>query len=166
MGLGFNVNLSFKIPLMGSICLSNESSSQDIISFDSQIKKFRTLTNLIESESEMQIAYHLRNSFKLNSLAEINSEKKIGEIELESINKKIDSKNILWNATKIIEKKTGQRWIFSLSSKKGKKSISEYDKEKDIEVIKEIKKNEIIKKILEIIPSSEIVSVKKLNQDN
>ena len=145
---------------------SNESSSQDIISFDSQIKKFKTLTNLIEHESEMQIAYHLRNSFKLNSLAEINSEKKIGEIELESINKKIDSKNILWNATKIIEKKTGQRWIFSLSSKKGKKSISEYDKEKDIEVIKEIKKNEIIKKILEIIPSSEIVSVKKLNQDN
>ena len=145
---------------------SNESSSQDIISFDSQIKKFKTLTNLIEHESEMQIAYHLRNSFKLNSLAEINSEKKIGEIELESINKKIDSKNILWNATKIIEKKTGQRWIFSLSSKKGKKSISEYDKEKDIEVIKEIKKNEIIKKILEIIPSSEIVSVKKLNQNN
>ena len=145
---------------------SNESSSQEIISFDSQIKKFKTLTNLIERESEMQIAYHLRNSFKLNSLAEINSEKKIGEIELESINKKIDSKNILWNATKIIEKKTGQRWIFSLSSKKGKKSISEYDKEKDIEVIKEIKKNEIIKKILEIIPSSEIVSVKKLNQDN
>ena len=145
---------------------SNESSSQDIISFDSQIKKFKTLTNLIERESEMQIAYHLRNSFKLNSLTEINSEKKIGEIELESINKKIDSKNILWNATKIIEKKTGQRWIFSLSSKKGKKSISEYDKEKDIEVIKEIKKNEIIKKILEIIPSSEIVSVKKLNQDN
>ena len=145
---------------------SNESSSQDIISFDSQIKKFKTLTNLIERESEMQIAYHLRNSFKLNSLAEINSEKKIGEIELESINKKIDSKNILWNATKIIEKKTGQRWIFSLSSKKGKKSISEYDKEKDIEVIKEIKKNEIIKKILEIIPSSEIVSVKKLNQKN
>ena len=145
---------------------SNESSSQDIISFDSQIKKFKTLTNLIEHESEMQIAYHLRNSFKLNSLTEINSEKKIGEIELESINKKIDSKNILWNATKIIEKKTGQRWIFSLSSKKGKKSISEYDKEKDIEVIKEIKKNEIIKKILEIIPSSEIVSVKKLNQNN
>ena len=145
---------------------SNESSSQDIISFDSQIKKFKTLTNLIERESEMQIAYHLRNSFKLNSLAEINSEKKIGEIELESINKKIDSKNILWNATKIIEKKTGQRWIFSLSSKKGKKSISEYDKEKDIEVIKEIKKNEIIKKILEIIPSSEIVSVKKLNKKN
>ena len=145
---------------------SNESSSQDIISFDSQIKKFKTLTNLIEHESEMQIAYHLRNSFKLNSLVEINSKKKIGEIELESINKKIDSKNILWNATKIIEKKTGQRWIFSLSSKKGKKSISEYDKEKDIEVIKEIKKNEIIKKILEIIPSSEIVSVKKLNQNN
>ena len=143
----------------------NKSSSLDIKSFDSQIKKFKALTNLIELESEMQIAYHLRNSFKLNSLVEINSDKKIGEIQLEAINKKLDSKNILWNATKIIERKTGKRWIFSLSSKKGIKSIVEYDEEKNAEVIEEIKKNEIIKKILEIIPSSEIVSIRKLNQE-
>ena len=142
----------------------NKSSSIDIKSFDGQIKKFKTLTNLIELESEMQTAYHLRNSFKLNSLVEINSDKKIGEIQLEAINKKLDSKNILWNATKIIERKTGKRWIFSLSSKKGIKSIVEYDEEKNAEVIEEIKKNEIIKKILEIIPSSEIVSIRKLNQ--
>ena len=143
----------------------NKSSSLDIKSFDSQIKKFKALTNLIELESEMQIAYHLRNSFKLNSLVEINSDKKIGEIQLEAINKKLDSKNILWNATKIIERKTGKRWIFSLSSKKGIKSIVEYDEEKNAEVLEEIKKNEIIKKILEIIPSSEIVSIRKLNQE-
>ena len=143
----------------------NKSSSLDIKSFDSQIKKFKALTNLIELESEMQIAYHLRNSFKLNSLVEINSDKKIGEIQLEAINKKLDSKNILWNATKIIERKTGKRWIFSLSSKKGVKSVVEYDEEKNAEVIEEIKKNEIIKKILEIIPSSEIVSIRKLNQE-
>ena len=143
----------------------NKSSSLDIKSFDSQIKKFKALTNLIELESEMQIAYHLRNSFKLNSLVEINSDKKIGEIQLEAINKKLDSKNILWNATKIIERKTGKRWIFSLSSKKGIKSIVEYDEEKNAEVIEAIKKNEIIKKILEIIPSSEIVSIRKLNQE-
>jgi DNA polymerase-3 subunit gamma/tau len=142
----------------------NKSSSIDIKSFDGQIKKFKTLTNLIELESEMQTAYHLRNSFKLNSLVEINSDKKIGEIQLEAINKKLDSKNILWNATKIIERKTGKRWIFSLSSKKGIKSIVEYDEEKNAEVIEAIKKNEIIKKILEIIPSSEIVSIRKLNQ--
>jgi DNA polymerase-3 subunit gamma/tau len=142
----------------------NKGSSLDTKSFDSQIKKFKTLTNLIELESEMQTAYHLRNSFKLNSLVEINSDKKIGEIQLEAINKKLDSKNILWNATKIIERKTGKRWIFSLSSKKGIKSIVEYDEEKNAEVIEKIKKNEIIKKILEIIPSSEIVSIRKLNQ--
>ena len=142
----------------------NKSSSIDIKSFDGQIKKFKTLTNLIELDSEMQTAYHLRNSFKLNSLVEINSDKKIGEIQLEAINKKLDSKNILWNATKIIERKTGKRWIFSLSSKKGIKSIVEYDEEKNAEAIEEIKKNEIIKKILEIIPSSEIVSIRKLNQ--
>ena len=142
----------------------NKSSSLDTKSFDSQIKKFKTLTNLIELESEMQTAYHLRNSFKLNSLVEINSDKKIGEIQLEAINKKVDSKNILWNATKIIERKTGKRWIFSLSSKKGIKSIVEYDEEKNAEAIEEIKKNKIIKKILEIIPSSEIVSIRKLNQ--
>ena len=54
---------------------SEKNSSQGITSFDIQIKKFKTLTNLIEHESEMQTAYHLRNSFKLNSLTEINSEK-------------------------------------------------------------------------------------------
>jgi len=56
--------------------------------------------------------------------------------------------------------------MFSLSSKKGIKSIVEYDKEKNIKVIEGIKENEIIKKILEIIPSSEIVSVRKLNKKN
>ena len=84
---------------------------------------------------------------------------------MEAINKKLDSKNILWNATKIIERKTGKRWIFSLSNKIGVKSVVEYDEEKNAEVIEEIKKNEIIKKILEIIPSSEIVSIRKLNQE-
>ena len=33
MGLGVKVNLSFKIPLMGSICLSNESSSPGVSIF-------------------------------------------------------------------------------------------------------------------------------------
>ena len=50
---------------------------------------------------------------------------------------------------------------FSVSSAKGIKSIIEFENEKNkrVENIKKIKR----KKILEIIPSSEIVSIKKLN---
>ncbi len=152
-------NLAKKLDIQPQKDLSSE-----IKSFDKQIDKFKSLINLIEQQSEMQIAYHLENSFRLFSLAEINVDKKIGEIQLESINKNIDSRNILWKATKIIEKKISQKWIFSLSSKTGIKSVAEYNKEIKRQEIEEIKKNKIIKKILEIIPSSEIVSINKLNK--
>ena len=66
--------------------------------------------------------------------------KKVGEIELESTNKKIDNKNILWKATKIIERKTNQKWIFSLSNKNGVKSISEYEDGKTKKQIESLKK--------------------------
>ena len=140
-----------------------DEDSLKITNFEIQMKKFTELVNIIENESEMQLAFNLRNSFKLHALHEINIEKKVGEIELESTNKKIDNKNILWKATKIIERKTNQKWIFSLSNKNGVKSISEYEDGKTKKQIESLKKNKIIKKILEIIPSSEIVSIKKIN---
>ena len=114
----------------------DKSSSFDIKSFESQIEKFKTLTNLIELESEMQTAYHLRNSFRLNSLAEINSDKKIGEIHLESISKKIDSKNILWNATKIIEKKTGKDGFSHYQVKKVKNLLVNMTKRRILKLLK------------------------------
>ena len=128
--------------------------------------RFREFVDIIEAESEMQISFHLRNSFKLFSLQEINTDKKVGEIQLESINKSIDSQSILWKATKILEKKMNHKWIFSLSIKKGYESIAEYEIKRRDEQINEFKKKEIIKKILEIIPSSEVISIKRVTDNN
>jgi hypothetical protein len=134
--------------------------------FESQMLRFREFVDIIEAESEMQISFHLRNSFKLFSLQEINTDKKVGEIQLESINKSIDSQSILWKATKILEKKMNHKWIFSLSIKKGYESIAEYEIKRRDEQINEFKKKEIIKKILEIIPSSEVISIKRVTDNN
>ena len=41
------------------------------------------------------------------------------------------------------------------------KSISEVEKEKSLEKIELLKKEKLLKKILEIIPSSEILSIKR-----
>lgn len=134
--------------------------------FESQMLRFKEFVDIIESESEMQVSFHLRNSFRLFSLQEINTDKKVGEIQLESVNKSIDSKSILWKATKILEKKMNHKWIFSLSIKKGYESIAEYEMKRRDEQINEFKKKEIIKKILEIIPSSEVISIKKIIDNN
>ena len=124
------------------------------------IKKFKLLIDIIEKNSEMLISYHLRNSFKLVSLSENESVK---EIELESISSNNDSKKILWQATNLINKITGERWMISLSSKKGKYSVKEFEEYLSKLEIYEIKKNDIVKKLLEIIPSSEVISIKDLD---
>ena len=124
------------------------------------IRKFKLLIDIIEKNSEMLISYHLRNSFKLVSLSENESVK---EIELESISSNNDSKKILWQATNLINKITGERWMISLSSKKGKYSVKEFEEYLSKLEIYEIKKNDIVKKLLEIIPSSEVISIKDLD---
>ncbi len=124
------------------------------------IRKFKLLIDKIEKNSEMLISYHLRNSFKLVSLSENESVK---EIELESISNNNDSKKILWQATNLINKITGERWMISLSSKKGKYSVKEFEEYLSKLEIYEIKKNDIVKKLLEIIPSSEVISIKDLD---
>ena len=55
-----------------------------------------------------------------------------------------------------------KRWILSISNKNGSKTLSELEKEKNQELIDSLKKEEIIKKILEIIPSSEVISISKI----
>ena len=52
--------------------------------------------------------------------------------------------------------------MISLSSKKGVKSIAEYEKEIEQKKLIEIEDNSHVKKILEIIPLSKVVSIKKL----
>ena len=72
-------------------------------------------------------------------------------------------KKILWNASKLLNKVTKERWIISLSVRKGLKTLKEYEEEIELQEIMKVKKIDFVKKILEIIPSSEIVSVRELD---
>ena len=73
-----------------------------------------------------------------------------------------EAEKTLWKASKILETITKKRWILSISNKNGSKTLSELEKEKNQELIDSLKKEEIIKKILEIIPSSEVISISKI----
>ncbi len=125
----------------------------------SDLERFKSIVDKIEMNSEMQISYHLRNSFKLVSLID---NKNVKEIELENISESQDSKKILWKASKLINEITKERWMITLSRKKGIKSLKEFEDELVKKKIEEISKDSFLKKFLEIIPYSEVISVKEL----
>lgn len=125
------------------------------------IDKFKFLVEEIEKSSEILISYHLKNSFRLVNFIDTENLK---EIQLESISENSDAKKILWKASKLLNNITNDRWMISLSSNKGVKSIAEYDQEIEQQKLLEVESNNYVKKILEIIPSSRVVSIKKLSE--
>ena len=129
-----------------------------------ELKKFAEIVSLIEKQSEMLVAYHLKNSFRLVSFSEPKSQTSVGNIELQSIDDNHESKKILWSASKTLELITKKRWILTISNKIGLKSLQEVEDEKKNKNIEKLKNEKLIKKILEIIPSSEVISVKPIKK--
>ena len=130
-----------------------------------ELKKFSEVVSLIEKQSEMLVAYHLKNSFRLVSFSEPKSQTSVGNIELQSIDDNHESKKILWSASKTLEFITKKRWILTISNKTGLKSLQEVEDEKKNKNIEKLKNEKLIKKILEIIPSSEVISVKPIKKN-
>jgi len=126
------------------------------------LERFKKIVDKIEKKSEMQIAHHLRTSFKLVT---IKNNSNIREIELENISENKDSKKILWKASKLISEIQKERWIITLSSRKGFLSLKEYERKIEKKKIIEISNDIFVKKILEIIPSSEVTSIQELKND-
>ena len=126
------------------------------------LARFKKIVDKIETKSEMQIAHHLRTSFKLVTMKDNYNTK---EIELENISDNKDSKKILWKASKLISEIQKERWIITLSSKKGFQSLKEYERKIEKNKILEISNDNFVKKILEIIPSSEVTSIEELEND-
>ena len=60
----------------------------------------------MEEKSEMLIAYHLKNSFRLVSFSELEGKKSTYHIELEKIRDDKKSQSILWKASKILGQHT------------------------------------------------------------
>ena len=130
-----------------------------------ELKKFAEIVSLIEKQSEMLVSHHLKNSFRLVSFSEPKSQTSVGNIELQSIDENHESKKILWSASKTLEFITKKRWILTISNKTGLKSLQEVEDEKKNKNIEKLKNEKLIKKILEIIPSSEVFSVKSIKKN-
>ena len=114
----------------------------------------------------MLIAYHLRHSFRLVSFTELIGDKPVSNVELESISANDESKNILWKASKLLTNLTKKRWVLSITNKKGLQTLAELSESKYKDRINEVKKEQTIKKILDIIPHSEVVSIEKIVKEN
>ena len=133
---------------------------------ESNLKKFTKLVEFLEKKSEMLVAYHLRNSFRLVSYSELDGNKDAFHIELENIGENEEAQSILWKASKILGKLTNKRWILSVTNQSGFKSLSEIEQLNYERKVEQIKKEDSIKKILDIIPSSEVTSVKEIEKEN
>ena len=153
-----NNNLALKKDLLDQNKISKNS--------ESNLKKFTKLVEFLEKKSEMLVAYHLRNSFRLVSYSELDGNKDAFHIELEIIGENQEAQSILWKASKILGKLTNKRWILSVTNQSGFKSLSEIEQLNYERKVEQIKKEDSIKKILDIIPSSEVTSVKEIEKEN
>ena len=153
-----NDNLALKKKIVEPNLSSNDDTND--------LEKFSNIVQLIEDNSEMLIAYHLRHSFRLVSFTEFIGDKPVTNVELESVSANEESKNTLWKASKLLTNLTKKRWVLSITNKKGLQSLAEFSESKYKDRINEIKKEQTIKKILDIIPHSEVVSIEKIVKEN
>ena len=106
-----NNNLALKKDLLDQNKISKNS--------ESNLKKFTKLVEFLEKKSEMLVAYHLRNSFRLVSYSELDGNKDAFHIELENHWENEEAQSILWKASKILGKLTIKRWILSVTNNSG-----------------------------------------------
>ena len=71
--------------------------------------------------------------------------------------KELSNKLFLW---------TNNRWIITLSKKMGEVSVKEKNQINQKQIFEEVKKSNIYKQVLEILPDAELVDVKKIDKEN
>ena len=123
----------------------------------SEINSFQELVNLCNQKKEIKLKYELETNINLVSFEN-------GRIEI-AFNENLDKDFIKELSNKLLEW-TNTRWIISLSQKKGEISLKEKDKISQKQMFEEIKKSEIYKKVLEILPDAELIEVKSKDKDN
>ena len=123
----------------------------------SEINSFQELVNLCNQKKEIKLKYELETNINLVSFED-------GRIEI-AFNENLDKDFIKELSNKLLEW-TNTRWIISLSQKKGEISLKEKDKISQKEIFDEVKKSEIYKKVLEILPDAELIEVKSHDKNN
>ena len=131
----------------------------------SMLFQYEKLVNKIEGMSEFFISHHLTHNFKIVSLKLPKDNDGKGILELQNILEKNIKENILWRVSKVLEEATGSRWIVSIVNRGGYETLNEIFESRKKEKIYKLSQSNEIKKLLEIIPSSEIVAINDIVDD-
>ena len=120
------------------------------------INSFNDLIKICNSKKEMKLKYELENNINL-----VKFENQRIEI---SFNDNLDKDFVKDLSIKLFEW-TNNRWIISFSKNKGEISIKDKEKNKHIELIKNAKKSDLYKTMLDHFSDAELVDVKPIKND-
>ena len=122
-----------------------------------EINSFQDLVNICNRKKEIKLKYELENNINLVSFEK-------GRMEI-AFNENLDKDFIKELSYKLFEW-TNIRWIITLSKKTGEISLKEKDQIKQKKIFDEVKKSEIYKKVMDILPDAELIDVKINNREN
>ena len=122
-----------------------------------EINSFQDLVNICNRKKEIKLKYELENNINLVSFEK-------GRMEI-AFNENLDKDFIKELSNKLFEW-TNIRWIITLSKKTGEISLKEKDQIKQKKIFDEVKKSEIYKKVMDILPDAELIDVKINNTEN
>ena len=122
-----------------------------------EISSFQELINLCNERKEVKLKYELETNVNLVSFEKFRMEISFNDNLDKDFIKELSHKLFEW---------TGNRWIITLSQKKGEISVKEKDQINQRQIFEEVKKSNIYKKVLEILPDAELIDVKKIDKEN
>ena len=122
-----------------------------------EISSFQELINLCNERKEVKLKYELETNVNLVSFENFRMEISFNDSLDKDFIKELSHKLFEW---------TGNRWIITLSQKKGEISMKEKDQINQRQIFDEVKKSNIYKKVLEILPDAELIDVKKIDKES
>ena len=122
-----------------------------------EISSFQELINLCNERKEVKLKYELETNVNLVSFENFRMEISFNDNLNKDFIKELSHKLFEW---------TGNRWIITLSQKKGEISMKEKDQINQRQIFEEVKKSNIYKKVLEILPDAELIDVKKIDKES
>ncbi len=122
-----------------------------------EISSFQELINLCNERKEVKLKYELETNVNLVSFENFRMEISFNDNLDKDFIKELSHKLFEW---------TGNRWIITLSQKKGEISLKEKDQINQRQIFEEVKKSNIYKKVLEILPDAELIDVKKIDKES
>ena len=122
-----------------------------------EISSFQELINLCNEKKEVKLKYELETNVNLVSFENFRMEISFNDNLDKDFIKELSHKLFEW---------TGNRWIITLSQKKGEISVKEKEQINQRQIFEEVKKSNIYKKVLEILPDAELIDVKKIDKES